>query len=113
MLDTKFLEFHHDAIVYLSPEAFIEYLPAFLTAVLKKSPELKGLPTFLRGVLTRGDDAAWFNDRIERLTPEQKLAVARALEALEFAEELEHNKRDIAEVLNSYWRNLIGRSEKI
>lgn len=92
MLDAEFLDFHHDALVFLSPEAFVEYLPAFLTAFLEKGHELNGLPTFLRGVLTRGSDTARFDARIGRLTPEQKIVVARALAALEEAEEFEHNK---------------------
>lgn len=109
-LDAEFLEFHHDATVFLPPESFVDYLPAFLAVLLEKRPEVRNLPTFLRGLLTRSRDAAWFDARIDRLTAEQKRAVARALEALEAAAEFEHNERDLAEVLDSYWRDLIDRS---
>jgi hypothetical protein len=109
-LDAEFLEFHHDATVFLPPESFGEYLPAYLMILLERRPEARNLPAFLRGLLTRSSDPAWFDARVERLTEEQKRAVARALEALEAAAESEYDKQDWAGVLDGYWRDLIDRS---
>lgn len=103
-LASEFLEFHHDATVFLTPEAFVEYLPAFLAAVLKGGPELNGLPPFLRSALTRSRDPSWFDARMDRLTAVQRSAVARALVALEESQTSRYDRQDYTEVLDEYWR---------
>jgi len=63
-LDPEFLEYHHDAMLFLTPEAFGSYLPAYLTAVANGGPAIRNLPTFLRGALTRTRDPQRFDARI-------------------------------------------------
>jgi hypothetical protein len=103
-LSPRFLEFHHDALVFLGPAALVEVIPAYLAAALRRDPELDMLPTFLRSLLTRGADDARFDARFGRLTPAQRQAIARALEAWEASREGSHVQRSITEALDSYWR---------
>jgi hypothetical protein len=109
-LPMSFLEFHHDAIHFLGPSSFPEYLPAYLAAAVGRDRSLDQLPLHTVTALTRStvnpDDTRRFDARISRLSAEQQRAVAGALAALESAHELEHNKRDVASALDSYWRNL-------
>lgn len=109
-LPSKFLEFHHDAVHFLGPASFADYLPAFLVAVVRRDDELDQLPRYLLTALTRSDEYAGvenFDARIEHLTPVQQRAVACALKALEASHELNRNKQTVAVTLDSYWRKLV------
>lgn len=105
-LDTAFLEHHHDGMLFLTPEALVGYLPAFVAAVAKGGPEIRNLPAFLRGALTRTRDPQWFDARISRMSSEQQRAIANVLATLEDRTESELDKKDLTEVVDSYWRAL-------
>lgn len=111
-LDAAFLERHHDALVFLGPSSIADYLPAYLASLLRRDPELSALPSFLLGVLTRGQDPARFDERFARLTPLQRQAIASALVAHEAELEGMSRQRDVTEVLDGYWRSLIARQGK-
>src|ERR1700733_10465472 len=81
-LPAAFLEWHHDALMFLGPSSVCDYLPAYIAVVLRGDPALSALPTFLFGVLTRSDSAR-FDARFSGLAHEQKVAIKCALEALE------------------------------
>lgn len=106
-LTAVFLERHHDALVFIEPASFSAYLPAYLAAIIRGGRDIRNLPAVMRGLLTRGLDAAWFDARINLLTHEQKLAVAQALAALEVSAKRRSDRTDIAEVIDSYWRDLV------
>lgn len=110
-LPPVFLEQAHDALVFLGPSALADYLPAFLSTVLRRDRELDVLPSFLLGVLTRGADIERFDARFARITPSQRQAIAEALVA--FAAELEGAPRQnaVVEALESHWRPSVGRKD--
>jgi hypothetical protein len=112
-LPSELLELHHDAVHFLGPASFADYLPAFVAAIVRRDQALDQLPRYLLTALTRSDEHAGVEDfdaRVARLTPAQQRAVARALEALEASHELPRNKRTVAVALDSYWRKLVDRS---
>ena len=49
-LSPAFLEQAHDALVFLGPSTIADYLPAFLSAILRRDRELNALPSFLLNV---------------------------------------------------------------
>jgi len=103
-LSPRFLEFHHDALLFLGPAAVADVIPAYLAAVLRGAPELDMLPRFLIDVITRGADGERFDARFGRLPPAQRQAITHALEAWEGSLEDSHRRRSITEALESYWR---------
>jgi hypothetical protein len=103
-LSPRFLERHHDALLFLGPDAVVEAIPAYLAVALQRAPELDMLPAFLIGVLARRADPERFDARFGRLTPAQREAIAHALEAWEGSLEDSHRRRSITEALESYWR---------
>lgn len=105
-LDKEFLEYHHDAMMFLLPAAFIEYLPAYLTAVASGGDKIRNLPTFLRSALTRTRDPAWFDARIGLLPADQQRAVARVLVEIERSRSTELDKEEMTEVIDSHWRDI-------
>lgn len=106
-LSTRFLAFHHDALLFLGPEAVIDVIPACLAAVLRQDRGLGMLPRFLIGVLTRSDDTRRFDARFGRLMPAQRQAITQALEVWQSVSiEDEDRQRSITQALESYWRKL-------
>jgi hypothetical protein len=103
-LDAEFLEQHHDGMIFLAPEEFGGYVPAFVAAVARGGSAIRNLPTFLRGALTRTRDPQWFDSRISRLSGAQQRAIANVLMALEDGTENRLDKKDLTEVVDSYWR---------
>ena len=110
-LGAELVEDHHDALLFFTPERFVEYLPAYVAAVARGGPAIRNLPTFLRGALTLTRDPQWFDARIERLTPAQRQAIADVLVALEAATENRLDKQDLTEVVDSYWRSVAGKGK--
>lgn len=104
-LPAQFLEFHHDALLFLGPAALAEVIPAYLAAVLRRDRELDMLPTFLLSVLNRSIDTERFDARFGRLPPAQRQAITHALEAWAASEKDSHNQPQILEALDSYWRS--------
>jgi hypothetical protein len=109
-LPPRFLEFHHNAPLYLGPPVSGDVLPAYLAAALRRDRGLDMLPSFLIAALTRGLDGnnKRFDAQFERLTPAQRAAVARALEAWQSAIEDPDRRRSITDALDSYWRIIGG-----
>lgn len=107
-LPASFLEHAHDALVFFGPSAIADYLPAYLAAVMRRDPALSAMPSFLFSVLTRGSDPARFDERFAQLPPAQRVAVARALAALERDLDGMARQQAVTEVLDSYWRSLIS-----
>lgn len=103
-LQPAFLEYHHDALVFMGPSSVADYLPAYLMSMLRDDPVLSSMPSFLLGVLTRSRDAARFDARFSRLTPMQRRAVGEAL--TDYAESLGPSGRrtEVNEALDSFWR---------
>lgn len=110
-LAPAFLEHHHDGLLFFTPGAFGDYIPAFVAAVAKGGPEIRNLPAFLRGALTRSRDPQWFDARVSRLSGEQQSAIANVLIALEDQTESTLNKQDLTEVIDSYWRDVARRAK--
>lgn len=108
-LDPEFLEHHHDAMLFLVPETFGAYLPAYVAAVARGGPAIRNLPAFLRGVLTRTRDPQRFDTRIGRLSKEQLQAIASVLVEIEASISSRLDKEEMAEVVDSYWRDLSGK----
>lgn len=106
-LSPRFLEFHHDAPLFLGWPVVGDVLPAYLAAALRRECETGMLPDFLLSALTRGIDfnTARFDAQFGRLTPAQREAIAHALEAWEASLERADLRRPITEALESYWRN--------
>jgi len=107
-LGPEFVEQHHDALMFFAPERFGEYLPAYVAGVAKGGPAIRNLPAFLRGALIRTRDPRWFDARIERLSHEQRRAIADVLVALEDSISNRLDKQDMTEVVDSYWRGVAG-----
>jgi len=112
-LTLTFLEFHQDAIWFLGPLAYAEYLPAFLTAVVVPTKEIDSLPPSLLNTLIRKQDdlprQRRFDARLQHLNEKQQRTVACALEFLEqtLPDGLE---KDLAKsALDDYWRNILRR----
>jgi hypothetical protein len=103
-LPTQFLEFHHDALLFLGPTAIVELIPAYLAAALRKEPALDMLPTFLLSVLNRNADPQRFDARFGRLTRGQRRAITQALEVWAGLFEDSPRRRSIIEALESDWR---------
>jgi hypothetical protein len=102
-LPSSFWEFHHDALFFLGPSVMPQYLPGFLSAVLRRDPRLDALPGFLLEALTRREGER-FDQRFACLTNAQRLAVRDALLALDADVAGQSRKADIAAALDSYWR---------
>ena len=103
-LTPTFLEFHHDAMLFLGPAAVVELIPAYLAAALRGGPELDMLPNFVLSVLTRDAEHDRFDARFGQLSNEQRQAIAHALETWEAALEGSHNQPPVTLALDSYWR---------
>lgn len=108
-LDPEFLEYHHDAMGFLAPETLGAYLPAYVAAVARGGPAIRNLPTFLHGVLTRTSDPQRFDTRIGRLSKEQLQAIAGVLVAIEASISNRLDKEEMTKVVDSYWRDLVGK----
>lgn len=108
-LDAAFLERHHDALPYFGPSSICDYLPAYLTALLRGDPVLDGLPEYLLGILTRTDPDR-FDERFAQLSRAQRAAVRDALLALEDGWGASPRARVVRAALESYWERA-GRSE--
>ena len=107
-LTTAFLERNHDALVFLGPASIADYLPAYMTSLLRRDPALSALPSFLFGVLTRGQDPERFDTRFAHLTVTQREAIASALASYERDVDGTSRQQDVTEALNSYWRSLVA-----
>lgn len=112
-LEPAFLERNHDALVFFGPGSIADYLPAYLASLLRRDRELSAMPSFLFGVLTRGEDAERFDERFARLTATQRQAIASALAAFEVEVEGTSWQRDVTDVLDSYWRTLIPMTRRV
>jgi hypothetical protein len=85
MLEPSFLEFHHDALAYFGPDAFVAVLPAYLVALIRHDDTLNMLSPFLLLSLRRKEKArsqAIFDARVARMTEHQRAAVTQVLEGL-------------------------------
>ncbi|MBA2320151.1 MAG: hypothetical protein H0V89_03260 [Deltaproteobacteria bacterium] len=112
-LPAAFLERQHDALPFLGPRSFATYLPAYVTAVLRRGPELDALPGFLAGTLTRDlDDGDRFDARVSALSGEQRRAIARALEALEASATTAHDRARWSAALDGYWRSVASETAR-
>jgi hypothetical protein len=107
-LEPAFLERSHDALVFLGPASIGDYLPAYLASLLRRDAELSAMPSFLLGVLMRGNDPVRFDERFSGLSAAQREAVTSALTALERELQGTPRQHDVTEVLDSYWRSLIA-----
>lgn len=107
-LPPQFLEFHHDALLFLEPAVLAQVVPAYLATALRRDPELDMLPRFLIGVLTRSEDNDNERDRFDArfggLPAAQQEAIAHALQAWEQSFENPDRRRPISEALARYWR---------
>jgi hypothetical protein len=86
-LSFKFLRFHYDALAYLGPSSYVEYLPAFLTAMVARRRDADVIPLVVLATLRRRPNDQEANTRLEKrlgaLTDQQKRAVAEVLAYLE------------------------------
>lgn len=100
-----FLEFHHDAPLFLGWPVIAEVIPAYLAAALRRDPDLDMLPSFLLGALTRGIDnnTARFDAQFAQLSLVQREAIARALETWEQSFSNHDRGQPIRVAINSYW----------
>lgn len=109
-LAPEFLEFHHDAPLFLGWPAIGDVLPAYLAAALRRERETGMLPDFLLSALTRGIDSntARFDAQFGPLAPAQRQAIRRALEAWAASLDRSDLRRPIIEALESYWAKQEG-----
>lgn len=109
-LPASFLEFHHDAPLFLGWPVIVDVIPAYLAVALRRAPELDMLPAFLVSTLTRGVDsnATRFDAQFAQTSLAQRSAIAHALEAWEQSTSDSDRRHQIRASLNSYW--LPGRS---
>jgi hypothetical protein len=107
-LPPAFLEFHHDALLFLGPPVAANVLPAYLAAALRRDPALDMLPLFLVTALTRDIDnnTTRFDAQFGPLSPTQRLAVSHALEAWAGSFASPDRRRALASALDSYWRTI-------
>lgn len=103
-LSPRFLEFHHDALLFLGPAAAVDVIPAYLATVLRRDRELDMLPTFLINVLTRGNDSERFDARFGGLSAVQRQAITDALEVWAGSIGDAPLQRSIMTALEGYWR---------
>jgi hypothetical protein len=104
-VDVNALDRHHDILFFLPPEAFVQLLPAFLSATVTKFDRFDRLAELLSNLLTRDfNEPKRFEQRISRLSTQQRMAVTQSLERLEalFGESWEENPAALA--LQSFWR---------
>ncbi len=99
------LEWHHDAIDGLSPAAFSQLLPAFLSALLG-GEAISQLPRWLADSLTPRAGDQRFDLRVEQLTAEQRHVVAMVFASVN----TERARNDVPQLdflenaLAAYWR---------
>lgn len=105
-LPVSFLEFHHDALLFMNPGAVSDVIPAYLAAALRRDPGLDMLPAFLLSVLNRSVERERFDERFEHLLPAKRQAITHALEAWAAALEGSHNQTPVIQALESYWRTI-------
>jgi hypothetical protein len=103
-LAAPFLEWHHEALMFLGPSSIGDYLPAYITVVLRGDRGLSALPSFLFGALTR-DNPDRFDARFSKLAADQRRAIQLALEALEATWEGTRRQANVTRALDSHWRN--------
>lgn len=106
-LDPPFLRFHHDLLPFLDADAIADYLPAFLSGVLReqldRGPDLGMVTGSTLAELTRDERrAALFDRQLGALPAEQRRAIAIALSALELVEG--DRKTSVRQALDLYWR---------
>lgn len=107
-LSPEFLEWMHDAIVFLGPDAFADCIPAFVGAVLVHDDKLSALPRFVISALA--PTSFHFADRIAPLTDVQRRAIADALHVMSTRRWLGAEARHVLEVFWSTYRNAGGAS---
>lgn len=107
-LDPQRLESDREALFFVAPSAFPDYLPAFLVAALGHFAALDLLPDFVAGALTRPadppEDQRRFDERTAGLTTAQRDAVTRALAALERLDPRSGDENPATVALDSHWR---------
>jgi hypothetical protein len=114
-LSSAFLEFHHDAPMYMGPQAFSMVLPAYLAALVRGGKRLHMLPEYFIADLTRSKTKwkrAQFDARVDCLTRSQKAAVAAVLEGLASLPSYSPLRSSIEESLGSYWSKVRSKTSQ-
>jgi hypothetical protein len=105
-LPAAFLEFHHDAPLFLGWPVIADVIPAYLATALRRDPQLNMLPAFLLASLTRGVDnnMTRFDAQFAQLSLAQRTAIARALAAWEQCFDTPDRRAPVKAALYSYWQ---------
>lgn len=102
-LGPTFVEDHFAALRYMTPEAFVAFVPAYLAGLLDAGSETQ-LPAFVFTQLKRREQ--WkeeFDSRAAHFDQFQRAMIVSVLESLERGERFSHYRSDISEALSS-WR---------
>lgn len=105
-VDVDSLDRDHDILFFLTPEGFVQLLPAFALAATTRFEKFDRLAELLSTLLTRDtSNPGAFDERVSAMTAQQRLAVTNLLECLEvlFPESWQPNPARVA--LDSSWRN--------
>jgi hypothetical protein len=105
-VDVDYLDRDHDILFFLTPEGFVQLLPAFALAAATRFEKFDRLAELLSTLLTRDTtNPGTFDERISAMTAQQRIAVTNLLERLEvlFSKSWQPNPSRVA--LDSFWRN--------
>jgi hypothetical protein len=105
-LDLQFLRFHYDSLPQLSPSAFTDYLPAFLSITITDRARVDIIPAAVLASLTPHLDdpktAAQYDQRINALTDQQKMVVTRFIEYLSERETDRSDREHLEKLLQDF-----------
>jgi hypothetical protein len=105
-VDVDSLDRDHDLLFFLTPEGFVQLLPAFALAAATRFEKFDRLAELISTLLTRNaSDPGKFDERVSAMTAQQRVAVTNLLEHLEvlFSKSWQLNPAQVA--LDSFWRN--------
>jgi hypothetical protein len=106
-LDADFLDRHHDILFFLTPEGFLELLPAFLVTSVDNFERRDHLAELVSSMLQRDmkqpASLKAFEERVAMTMPAQRHAVTLSLQYLERRFASAWRENPARDALDSYW----------
>jgi hypothetical protein len=101
-ISSEVLGFNAEALFFMTDEAFVYYLPAFIRKYLRDRKAADLIPQNVLGLLTPGGNDRWFRALATCLSTPQKLFIAKFLEYVR--DEHAYYSSEAEAALASYWR---------
>jgi hypothetical protein len=109
------LRYHHEALIFLAPEAFRYYLPAYLSAAAGSYRTSGSLPGSVVSALTPpepdGPADPRFQARFGALTPPQSAAVAAFVAYMRAEHGRDYPRDELGKLLERYWGRFLPPAE--